>query len=34
MKKVTVKRKGHERIRKLPEPSFNQARDGVDGIVF
>lgn len=34
MQKVTVEWKGHERVRKLSEPSFNQACDGVDGVVF
>lgn len=34
MQKVRVQGKGHERVRKLSQPSFNQACDGVDGVVF
>lgn len=33
MQKVAVKGKGHERVRQLSEPTFNQTCDGVDGVV-
>lgn len=33
MQKVIVEGKGHEGVWQLPEPAFNQACDGVDGVV-
>lgn len=33
MQKVSVEVKCHERVGQLSEPSFNQARDGVDDVV-
>lgn len=34
MQKVVVERKGHEGIGQLSEPTFNEASDGVDGVVI
>lgn len=34
MQEVTVERESHERVRKLSEPTFHQACDGVNGVVL
>lgn len=33
MQEVRVEVKGHEGVRQLPEPAFDQTCDGVDGVV-
>lgn len=34
VQKVLVEVKGHKWVRKLPEPTFNKTRDGVNGVVI